>query len=84
LSSPGSTISRASRPHRLILGATCFRNDFNNLIIFDPTTFILDNIGSALATGIEVTGLARVNERTDVRLAYTRPASPRPAQAPTA
>ena len=57
--------------NRLILGATYFRNDFNNLIIFDPTTFILDNIGSALATGVEITGLARVNDCTDVSLTYT-------------
>jgi vitamin B12 transporter len=56
---------------RLVLGATYFRNDFNNLIIFDPTTFILDNIGQALATGVEINAFYRLNRSTDVTLAFT-------------
>jgi vitamin B12 transporter len=56
---------------RLVLGATYFRNDFTNLIIFDPTTFILDNIGQALATGVEISALYRLDPCTEITLAVT-------------
>jgi vitamin B12 transporter len=56
---------------RLVVGATYFRNDFQNLIIFDPTTFVLDNIGQALATGVEISALVRWNRSTDITLAHT-------------
>ncbi len=40
---------------RLTLGATYFRNEFEDLILFDFNTFTLLNIGQARAHGVELT-----------------------------
>lgn len=55
----------------VLLGVTYFRNDFTNLIDFDPVSFVLFNVDEALATGIEVSGAAQVDEDTTVGVFYT-------------
>ncbi|UUO05553.1 TonB-dependent receptor [Blastopirellula sp. J2-11] len=50
---------------------TYFRNDFQDLIAFDFNTFMLENIGTARSTGVEVVGVWGWNERTDIRSTYT-------------
>ena len=39
---------------RVVVDATYFRNDFEDLIVFDFTTFSLDNVGLARSSGVEV------------------------------
>lgn len=52
--------------------ATYFRNDFEDLIIFDFNTFSLDNVGRARSSGVEVVGKWYVGPRWTVRGSYTR------------
>jgi len=40
---------------QVVLGATYFRNDFRDLILYDPMTFTLLNIGQARSHGVELT-----------------------------
>jgi vitamin B12 transporter len=56
----------------VVLAATYFRNDFRNLIIFDPTTFVLENIGMAQATGVELNALWQPDRCTDLVISYTQ------------
>lgn len=56
----------------LVVDATYFRSDFNNLILFDLATFTLENIGSARAHGVELTGRLAVTETTLLTGSYTR------------
>jgi vitamin B12 transporter len=56
----------------LVLDATYFRNDFTNLILFDLATFTLQNIGSARAHGVELTGRCRLTDLTFLTASYTR------------
>ncbi|MEX2561076.1 MAG: TonB-dependent receptor [Pirellulales bacterium] len=51
---------------RLVIGATYFRNDFENLIDFDPSTFRFFNVGRALATGVELSSLYIVSPATSL------------------
>ena len=55
----------------LVLATTYFRNDFDNLIDFDPGTFAYFNIASALSTGVEVSAFARLTESSEATLTYT-------------
>lgn len=48
----------------LVLGATFFRNDFDDLISFDPQTFIYTNIAEANTRGVEL--MARYSVRSDL------------------
>ncbi len=57
---------------KVTVSATYFRNDFQNLIIFSPTTFVLDNIGLALATGVEITSRWQANKCTSISWTYTQ------------
>lgn len=50
---------------------TYYRNDFTDLITFDTGTFMLENIGRARSSGVEVVGVWGWNERTDLRATYT-------------
>jgi vitamin B12 transporter len=52
--------------------ATYFRNDFQNLILFDLATFTLQNIGVARAHGVEIAGRCSVTEATFLTASYTR------------
>ena len=56
---------------RLNLSATFFRNTFDNLITFNPATFILENIESAETEGLELAGSSTVTEALSLRVAYT-------------
>ena len=56
---------------RLLLDTTYFRNDFENLIVWNPTLFVLDNVGRAQSTGVEVTLAWQFNERTKINANYT-------------
>lgn len=51
--------------------ATYFRNDFRNLIVFDLDTFLLENIGVALASGVEFSSLVHLTDTTSVVGTYT-------------
>ncbi|MCA9163508.1 MAG: TonB-dependent receptor [Planctomycetales bacterium] len=56
---------------RFTLDATYYRNDFTDLIDFDPITFIQRNIASARASGVEVIGTWMMSPRTTVSANYT-------------
>jgi vitamin B12 transporter len=50
---------------------TYFRNTFDNLISFDPATFVLENIESAQTEGLEVGTTFNPLDEISTRLAYT-------------
>ncbi|QGJ71013.1 TonB-dependent receptor [Planctomycetales bacterium 10988] len=56
---------------QLVLGATYFRNDFQNLIVSGFPTFIPFNVGRALATGVETSALILLDSKTRLRVFYT-------------
>ncbi|MEX0792055.1 MAG: TonB-dependent receptor [Pirellulaceae bacterium] len=56
----------------VLLGATYFRNDIDNLILFDPVNFILENIGEAKAHGVELTGNVLLTDDWSAWGSYTR------------
>lgn len=53
------------------IDATYFRNDFEDLIVFDFNTFSLENVGRARASGVELTGDWLVTEATTLYANYT-------------
>jgi vitamin B12 transporter len=55
----------------LVVGATYFRNDIRNLILFDLDTFTLENIGVARTHGFEFTSLCYLTNQLVVRGSYT-------------
>ncbi len=55
----------------VILGATYFRNDFDNLIDFNPQTFRYFNVGQAQSHGVELSSFYRLTEQSDATLTYT-------------
>jgi len=55
----------------IILDATCFRNDFRNLIDYDFITNTLQNIGQARATGLEVSGTCILTPQSTISANYT-------------
>lgn len=56
----------------LVLGATYFRNDFRNLILFDFNTFTLENVGMGRAHGIELWGSSLLTDTVRLDASYTR------------
>lgn len=56
---------------RLTVGATYFRNRSSNQIVFNSSTFLLENIGLATSEGWEVTVTARPHETLDLTFNYT-------------
>jgi vitamin B12 transporter len=56
----------------LVLGATYFRNDIENLILFDLATFTLENIGAAKTHGVELYSVWNVTELFTADITYTR------------
>jgi vitamin B12 transporter len=56
----------------IVLGATYFRNDFQNLILFDTNTFTLENIGSGRAHGVEVWSNTWLTDTLRMDASYTR------------
>jgi len=59
-------------PDQLIVDVTYFRNDIQDLILFDLATFTLENIGQARTHGVEVTGRWHWSDDTLVTANYTR------------
>jgi len=57
--------------NRLAGSITFFRNHFDDLITFNPSTFVLENITNSHTQGFEVASTADINERLSLRLAYT-------------
>lgn len=56
---------------RLAAELTFFDNDYNNLITFNPSTYILENIDSAYTQGIEAALTSTVTQKLSVKGAYT-------------
>lgn len=56
---------------KLLLGATYFWNDFDNLITFEPDTFLFRNIAEARSNGIELFSQLQVCENMSANLSYT-------------
>ncbi|MFO0417534.1 MAG: TonB-dependent receptor domain-containing protein [Pseudomonadota bacterium] len=50
---------------------TLFRNDYRELITFNPSTFILENIDDSRTQGIELSSNLKVSDEFSTRLAYT-------------
>jgi len=53
------------------VGVTWYRNDFDNLITFDPDTFIFANIAAATTQGVETFIAAELGEELSARASYT-------------
>jgi len=62
-------IEQAFLDQSVVLGVTYFRNDFINLIQFNG--LIPENVGRALATGLEVQSLIQVDQQTTCTISYT-------------
>lgn len=56
----------------LVVGATYFRNDFTNLIVFDFGTFSLQNVGRAKTHGAEVYVQSQLSQNVSMTANYTR------------
>ncbi len=50
---------------------TFFKNDFDDLISFDPETFRSININEAKSQGVEISSLVDIDDQTSIRLVYT-------------
>jgi vitamin B12 transporter len=61
--------------NRASFDATYFRNDFDNLIIFDFNTFALLNVGRSRASGVELTADWQVTDDTRLFANYTNTAT---------
>ena len=55
----------------LMTDVTFFRNDFTNLIIFDLTSFTLENVGRARSSGVEFSGALQLSNDTTLTGNYT-------------
>ena len=56
---------------KVVVDATYFRNDLDNLIVFPFPTFTATNIGSALTAGVEVSGQVEFGPDTFLTASYT-------------
>ncbi len=56
---------------RMSIDATYFRNDFEDLIVFDFNSFTLENVGRSRASGVEVTGDWKVTDDMTLFANYT-------------
>lgn len=56
---------------RLAAEITFFDNDYDNLITFNPSSFILENIDSAYTQGFEAALTSTITEKLSVKSAYT-------------
>lgn len=56
---------------KVVVDATYFRNDLENLIVFQAPTFSAMNIGSALTAGVEVSGQVELDSDTFLTASYT-------------
>ncbi|MCB0339850.1 MAG: TonB-dependent receptor, partial [Bdellovibrionales bacterium] len=53
------------------IGLTYFHNDVDNLITFDPDTFIFENIAEAKTEGLELTASAQITDSLNMYAGYT-------------
>jgi len=53
------------------VGATWFANDFDNLLDFDPVTYVYVNIAEASTQGLELFADLAVNEKIGLAFSYT-------------
>ena len=53
------------------ISVTYFRTDYENLVTFNPSTFVLENIASSRTQGIEVATEAIFSDTLSGRVAYT-------------
>lgn len=56
---------------RLAAEVTFFDNDYDDLITFNPSTFVLENINSAYTQGVEVALTTTLSKTVSLRSAYT-------------
>ncbi|MGZ0169956.1 MAG: TonB-dependent receptor plug domain-containing protein, partial [Planctomycetales bacterium] len=56
---------------KVVVDATYFRNDLDNLIVFRSPTFTAMNVGSALTAGVEVSGQVELDPDTFLTASYT-------------
>jgi vitamin B12 transporter len=56
---------------RLAAEVTFFDNDYDDLITFNPSTFVLENIDSAFTQGIEAALTSTITDTLSLRGAYT-------------
>ncbi len=56
---------------RLRVGATYYRLDFTDLILFDFATFTLENVGRARTSGVEIYGSWDITPLTTLAATYT-------------
>ena len=56
---------------QLKVGATYFHNNFDNLITFDPDSFIFENIADAKTSGLETFAKSELSDYVGVGLSYT-------------
>lgn len=67
-------LTRALRNNSLLVDATYFRNDFQNLIVWDPGAGLfgmLNNVGLARSCGVELTADWAISDQTSIRAMYT-------------
>ncbi len=57
--------------NRASLSLTFFHNTFDNLVAFNPATFILENIDQAQTEGFELANSVTVSQQLSLRLGYT-------------
>ncbi|MBM4003728.1 MAG: TonB-dependent receptor [Planctomycetes bacterium] len=55
----------------IVTDLTFFRNDFQNLIVFDLNSFTLQNVGQARASGVEFSSALRLTDSTSLTGNYT-------------
>lgn len=56
---------------RVTLGVAYYRNTFDNLITFNPSTFVLSNIANASTQGMEFSGDIRLTSMLQLKATYT-------------
>jgi vitamin B12 transporter len=56
---------------QVVLGATYFRNDFTNLIDFNPATFAFFNVGAAASMGVELSAVFQWDDVTTITTTFT-------------
>ena len=67
-------VPRSFNEKTIQFDATYFRNDFRNLIVWDPSAGLwgmLDNVGDARSSGVELTADWKLSDQTNLRAMYT-------------
>ncbi len=64
-------IEQEFEEQQLQVGVTYFSNQFDNLISFDPQTFIFENISEAESSGFETFAKFLISDASELRVSYT-------------